>query len=52
MSDEFKFKTGLRQGDVFSPIFFNIALEIVLKKIKSKFGGVNLEDITKGIAEF
>lgn len=37
MSDEFEAKTGLLQGDALSPVLFNIALETVVKKMKSKY---------------
>jgi len=30
MSDEFKVKTGLQQGDALFPVLFNIALELAM----------------------
>lgn len=39
-----KVKTGLRQGDALSPILFNIALEMVVRKTQKKYSGVNLEE--------
>lgn len=47
MSDELEVKTGLRQGDALSPVLFNIALETVVNKTKSKYDGLNLEDNIK-----
>lgn len=47
MSVELEVKTGLRQGDALSPVLFNIALETVVNKTKSKYDGLNLEDNIK-----
>jgi len=39
MSDKFEVKTGLRQGDTLSSVFFNIALETVVKKPRASMMG-------------
>ncbi|KAE9539507.1 hypothetical protein AGLY_004759 [Aphis glycines] len=44
MSNEFEVKTGLRQGDALFSVLFNIALQTVVKKTKSKYDGLNLEE--------
>lgn len=44
ISEEFEVRTGLRQGDALSPVLFNIALEMVVRKTQNKYGGLNLEE--------
>ncbi|VVC36940.1 Reverse transcriptase domain [Cinara cedri] len=40
----FYVKSGLRQGDAMSPVLFNIALEAVIKKTQTKYGGLMMDD--------
>jgi sorting nexin-29 len=44
ISDEFEVKTGLQQRDALSPMFFNTAIENVVRKTQNKYSGLNLEE--------
>jgi hypothetical protein len=39
-SEEFKTTTGLNQGSAFTPILFNITLEVVTRSIYNKYKGI------------
>lgn len=42
MSNEFKIETGLRQGEVLSPVFFKNALETAFRKTQNKYRDLNI----------
>ena len=40
MSDDFAIKTGVRQGDVTSPLLFNIVVDAIMRKVFQNEHGV------------
>ena len=42
MSDRFRIRNGLKQGDTLSPIHFNYALEYAIRRVQVKRDGLKL----------
>jgi hypothetical protein len=42
VSDSSSTQNGLKQGDALSPLFFNFALEYVIRKVQEKHVGLKL----------
>jgi len=47
MSDSFKIRNGLKQGDALSPLLFNFALEYTILKIKEDKKGQSLNGLNQ-----
>ncbi|VVC27633.1 Reverse transcriptase domain [Cinara cedri] len=47
LADEFEVKIRIRQGNSIFPVFFNEALETVIRKTQNKYRGLHLEDNEK-----
>lgn len=46
LAQEFHIRMGVRQGDVISPLLFNLVLEKTIREMKSENKGVNLNGRT------
>ena len=42
LSEMFRTKNGLKQGDALSPLFFNFALECAIKRVQVNHDGLKL----------
>lgn len=47
MSEIFNIHNQLKQGDVLSPLLFNLVLRYVIKKMQESEGGLRLNGITQ-----
>ena len=47
MSDSFKIRNGLKQGDALSPLLFNFALEYAILKLKGDKKGLSLNGLNQ-----
>jgi len=45
LSDMFKIKNGLKQGDALSPLFFNFALEYTVRMFQVNQDGLKLKSV-------
>jgi hypothetical protein len=43
LPDEFPIQNGLKQGDVLSPLLFNVALEYIIRKVKENLKELELK---------